>query len=331
MKRMKQLAVIGSTLALLLTTQAANAQQCCPAPEPCCDPCLDWCNFGGDWEFGAHALIFSPTVCEFDYATTENASNQDSVSTLHCPLDWGFRVFGTYLSKCSFTGLSYQWFQSTAADSVTGVQLVSRQGNQVNRTQAKIRLEYQNVDFRMGKFLHRACGCAFYVFGNVRWVDLEYKRAVRDHLTTTGMSGDIEINSQKSKLQGGALGIGTGADFDLWCDVGIFGEANILGVIAERSTTDMQTQTLTTGITTNIPSRYGSNTCINPELDFRLGLNYTYTCGCWTVVGEIGYELDYFWNAFAVNNVDSTGPTSLFRKCEDVGFSGLFFGGRLLF
>lgn len=326
MKRMKQLALIGSALTLLLTTQAANAQQCCPPPEQCCDPCMDWC-MEGDWEFGAHALVFSPTVCEFDYATTDNASNQDAVSTLQCPLDWGFRVFGTYLSKCSFTGLSYQWYQSTAADSVSAAQLISRQGDRVNRAKAKVRLEYQNVDFRMGKFLHRACGCAFYVFGNARWVDLEYKRVVRGEFT----NGNSNTNTQKNKLQGGALGVGAGADFDLWCDIGIFGEANILGVIAERSTADTQRDITTANGTQSVPIRYGSDTCINPELDFRLGLNYTYTCGCWTVVGEIGYELDYFWNAFAIDDVDNVGPSSLFRKCEDVGFSGLFFGGRVLF
>lgn len=319
MKRMKQLVVIGSALMLLLTTQAVSAQQCCPAPEPCCDPCMDWCNFGGDWEFGAHALLFSPSICEFDYATTENASNNDTISTLQCPLDWGFRLFGTYLSKCSFTGLSYQWYQSTSADSVTAPQLVTLRDPAANRVRAKLRLEYQNVDFRMGKFLHRACGCAFYVFGNARWIDLELRRSTK----AEAINGSTIDTTQKSTLKGGALGIGTGADFDLWCDIGIFGEANILGVVGERALKDVRAIRSTPPEADTI--RYGSDTCVNPELDFRLGLNYTYTCGCWTVVAELGYEVDYFWNAFSVFN------NSVFRECEDVGFSGLFFGGRVLF
>ena len=325
MKMIRQLAAVGTTLALLLTPQAISAQQCCPPP----DPCMDWCNFCGDWEFGAHALVFNPTVCEFDFATTQNANNRDAVSTVKCQLDWGFRVFGAYLSRCSFIGVSYQWYESKVADSLTGTQLVSRQNDTVNRVKANLRLEYQNVDVRWGKFLHRTCGCAFYLYGNARWVDLKYRRTVQGATT----AGFVRTFTQRSKLQGGAVGVGAGADFDLWCDIGIFGDLNLLGVIAERSTRDTQTLIASAGATpATVQFRYGSDTCINPELDFRLGLNYTYTCGCWTFVGEVGYELDYFWEAFAFSNFNAqTGPFSTFRTCEDVGFSGLFFGGRVLF
>lgn len=330
MKTIGNLTAIGSALALLLTTQAATAQQCCPAPEPCRDPCMNWCNMDGDWEFGAHALVFTPSGCAFDFATTTVANFRDNISTVGCQLDWGFRVFAAYLSRCSFTGFSYQWFDSKSAASLAAP-AVTRFGQVANVTKASLRLQYQNVDVRMGKFLHRSCGCDFYVFGNARWVDLQYRRTVQGIVNTGQLAGQVQTVNQKSTLQGGALGVGAGAEFDVWCDVGLFGEANILGIIAERSTKDATFTNVTpAGVAATVPFTYASDTCINPELNFRLGLNYTYTCGCWSFVGEVGYEVDYFWNAFAFNQF--TGPAiTQFRQCEDVGFSGLFFGGKVLF
>jgi Legionella pneumophila major outer membrane protein precursor len=310
---MKILAPAGAALALLMSTQTLAA---------------DWCNLSGDWVAGAHALVFTPVTCEYDYASVSTTEGDQPVSTVKCELDWGFRVFGQYLSRCSFTGISYQWYESKASDSTTAELLVNRHAFVGRQAIANLSLRYQNVDVRMGKFLHRTCGHAFYLFGNARWVDLQDKRLLR----TIGLESDVVDVTQTAKLQGGALGVGAGAECNLWCDLGLFGEANILGVIADRSTSASLVTTTSAGQATVIDFQFGSDTCVNPEVNFRLGLDYSYTCGCWTFVGELGYELDYFWNAVSISQGDVTvGTPSLFRGCENVGFSGLFFGGRVLF
>ncbi len=341
--KMKQLFGVGAVIALLLSAQPAAAQ-CCPpepcCPDMCCDPCTDWCDMCGDWEVGAHALFWTPVTCAYNYAVnapavTPAAPFAGNVSALKCSTDWGFRVFGNYLSDCSFIGLSYQWFESKTADSRTGENLRIKGGGSgtgagvfSGRVTARQTLEYQNLDLRWGKYLHRACGCNFYVFGNARWVDVSYRRSIRQQVLNTS---DTRLVTEKSSLEGGALGVGTGADFDLWCDIGLFGEANVLGVIAERSTRNVNFVDTTPA--TSVSATYPSDTCINPELNFRLGLNYHYTCGCWTVVGEIGYELDYFWDAFAFpdNGPGLLNDSNFAVKCQNVGFSGLFFGGKILF
>ena len=288
----------------------------------------------GDWEVGAHALYWTPVTCQYTYVVNNPPANTGqaaagSASALKCSADWGFRVFGRYLCDCTFLGLSYQWFDSKVADSRTGENLVARTGIQADgRVTARQTIEYQNVDFRWGKYLHRACGCNFYVFGNARWIDITYRRSIRQQVLNTD---NINLFREKSKLEGGALGVGVGAEFDLWCDIGLFGEANVLGVIAERSTRNVG---LFVPTGENRTISYPSDTCINPELAFKLGLNYTYTCGCWTFVGEIGYELDYFWDAFAFPRTFDTSPftgSDWVLDCQDVGFSGLFFGAKVLF
>jgi Legionella pneumophila major outer membrane protein precursor len=338
--KIRNLMGVGAAFALLLSAQPATAQQCCPQPDPCCNPCTDWCDMCGDWEVGAHALYFVPVTCAYDFAinspgldTLGSASGQ--VSALKCSADWGFRVFGRYLSDCSFIGLSYQWFDSKTSGSRTGERLMIPGGGVAvtnGKVEARQTLEYQNVDLRWGKYLHRACGCNFYLFGNARWVDLSYRRSIRQ---TDSATGSIQQVTGKSELQGGALGIGAGADLDLWCDFGLFGDANLLGVIAERSTENIVYQPFAANdqIATRTAT-YPSDTCINPEMNFRLGINYRYTCGCWTVVGELGYEVDYFWDAVAFPTLTDGNlliSNTWNRRCQNVGFSGLFFGGRLLF
>ena len=326
-KTLSKIAGVGAVAALLLSVQPAQAQYCRPA-EPCCP---DWCDMCGTWEIGAHALVFTPVACEYDFATQSTVPTGEnfSVATVKCELDWGFRVFGRYLSDCSFFGLSYQWYQSKSARGVTGLDAVRNLANlTAARAEASLRFEYQNVDVSVGKYLHRSCGCNFYVFGNARWVDLSYNR----HTRGIDVAGIVLNANEKSTLEGGALGVGVGTEIDLWCDIGLFGSANLLGVIAERSTRRVFAPAGGAAAPANVQTiRYGSDTCINPEVDFRIGLNYTYQCGCWGFVGEIGYEVDYFWNAFSFPQGNVTTPTERFRVCEDVGFSGLFFGGRILF
>jgi Legionella pneumophila major outer membrane protein precursor len=298
---------------------------------------MDWCDMCGDFEFGLHALVFSPIACEYDYATTAEAVVADNTyrtATTHCELDWGFRVFGRMVKDCNFIGVSYQWFESRAKDSSVGLGTVRNlSGIVANKAEAALRLEYQNLDVRLGKYIHRVCGCDFYLFGNARWVDLRYNR----HTRGVTIEGLVFNGNEKSTLEGGAIGVGGGAEYDMWCDVGLFGDLNLLGVVAQRSTNNVFAPTNNTGANnTSTKVAYASDTCINPEIDFRIGINYTYTCGCWSFVGELGYELDYFWNAFAFPRGDIGGTlasrlTNRFRECEDVGFSGLFFGGRFLF
>jgi Legionella pneumophila major outer membrane protein precursor len=331
-KMISKLVGMGALCAFLISAQTATGQ-CCPQPDPCCNPCTDWCDMCGRWEVGAHALLFTPIACEYDFATVNSsqvpAGQPFKITTMRCELDWGFRIFGRFLSDCTFLNVSYQWFQSKAKNTVDDFQVIrDLPAVTAVRGDASTSFEYQNVDVSLGKYLHRGRRCNFFLFGNARWVDLSYQR----HTRAINEQGLVFNANEKSKLEGGALGVGAGAEYDLWCDIGLFGSANVLGVIAERSTPNVFAPSDDTQDPNSIVrSKYSSDTCINPEVNFRIGLDYSYTCGCWTLVGELGYELDYFWNAFSFPKGAITNATDRFRQCEDVGFSGLFFGGRLLF
>ena len=287
-------------------------------------PCLAACEFYGNFEVGVHALVFVPMICEYDYATVAATSGNLPVASATCQLDWGFRLFGRYLSDCSFAHLSYQWYESKVTDSAGAPFTIFRGGFVAQRGTAQLHLEYQNFDVRVGSYLHRSSCYRSFVFGNVRWIDLDYRRTVRPNDGT----GNVQRLNEKSDFEGAALGVGAGLELDLPCSFGLFGEANLLGVFAQRSATNV----LTDNGGNRAPVKYETDDCISPEMAWRFGLSYTYICGFLEIQGEVGYEFDYFWKAIAFPQRLTEGQQFLegrFRRCEDVGFSGLFFGLRL--
>ena len=326
--RFKNLAA-AATVAFFLLGQQAVAQQ----QRACCDP---WWNLCGDLEVGAHALYFTPITCPYVYASVESGVTNNTVGqaqVIPCRPEWGFRVFGNYLQDCFFAGVSYQWFEVTTTRSVVGnVRLTGVTGSAQGRATGQESIEYQNVDVRLGQYILRGCRSSLYLYGNARWVDLYLRRSARHALSNT--NGEFREVREKSRLEGGALGIGFGGDLDVWCNFGAFIEGNLLGVIARRSIKDVRFRSQTSTVLSQIQQFYPSETCVIPEVDFRIGLNYTYQCGCWTVVGEAGYEVDYFWQAaalpeFAIAITTTTGAN--LPLCRDLGFTGLFFGARLIF
>ena len=322
------------TYALLLSALPVVAQSR-PRPSPSAEPRLEWLDLSGDWEIGIHALYYSPFACEFDYATS-SATEGGPVATVRCQLDWGFRVYARTLVECNLASISYQWFGNKEKRRVEGLETVRNLfGIPAERAIATVRIEYQNADFRFGQFLHRTPRCDFYLFGNARWIDLLLSHNTRA-ITATPLGFSA---NEKARLEGGAIGMGGGAEFAIGCNFGLFGDLNLLGVIAKRSTWRVYgPNSAVTTVNNDTEVRYDSEICMNPEVDAKIGINYTYDCDCISFVGELGYEIDYFWNPFAFPRGSIAGGTgnpdrfvNRFRTCEDAGFSGLFFGAHIFF
>lgn len=290
---------------------------------------LPTCSSDCGFTVGVQGLVLMPITCPFDFAADPGAETtlDDSVASVRCPLDWGIRVLGNYEQQCWFAGASYQYFDARVKKGNDNPNLVSRVGTG-DATRVKLEVNYQYAEVRLGKYIHQRRGCQFYLFGNTRWVDLWSRRQV----STAAINGVTLSFNEKSELHGGALGIGAGSTSNICGPLNLFGEVNMLGVIGQRSAVDNEFMDASTQRTAAIDVSYSSDVCVVPELNFRLGLNYTYNCRGSVLVGEIGYELDHFWNSFAFNDYAiGQSPTTQFRKCENIGFSGLFFGGKILF
>ncbi|MBS0622531.1 MAG: hypothetical protein JSR80_06200 [Verrucomicrobia bacterium] len=350
MKKLTMRAALAAAGLLLFgASPQVAADNCC---NPCNNGCWDPCTWGGDFEFGAHALLFQPSTCRFDFAERVNLLNAGglgatipntaTVGTIDPELHWGFRVWGDYIQDCLFAGVGYQWFEGRDTGRLLGAFNTIMRDNTLSSSTVDGRLywRYQNVDLRIGA-IQSSCHGEVYGFINGRWIDLEHTRNTTSVRPPVAVANETDIAKEKAQFQGGALGIGVGGRRNLLCNFGVIGELNILGVIGKRQTTaTFFTHIVNTdGEITNTlyDPGYKSVTNVTPEIDLRIGLDYTWCCNCWMVIGEVGYELDYFWNVFDFPNAlnsgltNRTSGTSWKNGCEDVGFSGLFFGLRTLF
>ncbi len=295
---------------------------------------IDCC---GEWAVGGHALYFAPITCPFAFA---NVSNQTIGSvdvidsravTIPCHTDWGFRLFGNYLNDCLFAAVSYQRLEAATNRPVVATAITGGGIGGTANIVGQVGIEYQNIDVRVGTHLLQECNSTLYLYGNTRWVDLSHRRAVG---SVRQRDGATESFTEKSAFQGGAIGIGLGSEIDVWCGIGAFIDGNVLGVIGNRSLTNVRYRQALIN-PRDLQLSYPSDTCIIPEADFRIGLTYTYACGCWKFEGEVGYEVDYFWNGSAFpefNGIELIPSTRGFvLVCENLGLSGLFFGARLIF
>ncbi len=331
------IALVG--VSCLVATPGLSAQ-CCPDPccDPCCDPCwndcFDWCD--GEFMVGAHALYWRPYQCQIIFATrsvgpTNNVTNRTN-HQLTADYDWGVRGFAGYNQDCTFVGISYLWLETddtstirSAANDLLPIAIVGAQA--ASGARGHLRFQYQNVDVRVGQQLHKGCGCSFGVFVNGRWVQLDRKFDVKYFADETAASSYRE----KDELNGGAIGIGVMGEFCIWNGVNAFGEINPMAVIAERKNQTETTVVQSTGLRIN--DIFPTLTSVMPALDLRFGLNYTWDCMCTTLVFELGYELNYYWTS--LNQPATLGATAAaapgFRACDDQGFGGIFFGGRVMF
>lgn len=295
------------------------------------------CERCGEWMVGGHALYFAPITCPFAFGNVSNQTigsvdvTDSKARYVPCKAAWGFRVFGNYLNDCLFAGMSYQRFEVTTTDRITATAITGGGIGGTANVVGQVGIEYQRVDVRVGAHLLQESNCLFHIYGNARWVDLSHRRAASYVRLRDGVS---EFFTEKSALSGGAIGIGAGGNVDVWCGVGAFIDGNVLGVIGNRSLTNVKYKQFRLN-PRDLQLTYPSDTCVIPEADFRIGLNYTYACGCWKIEGEVGYEMDYFWNGSAFpefNGIELLPNSRAFvLVCQDLGFSGLFFGAHLIF
>ena len=289
-----------------------------------CDPCWDNCDWCGLFEFGAHALYWKPMTCSWAYGRIPG-TNESRVQSIKADYEWGLQVFGIYTRDCFFAELSYTWLETRdASRRISGLVIpVFPVVTNLNGAVAKLDYDYQNVDLKLGRFLHRTCGCEFNLFGNIRWVEIEERRMLTGDNQFPTAPGPTRL-TYEAEFSGVGLGVGTGGEYTICGPFHAYGQLNFMAIIGGRKNPTNFAQ----GTIQALRVDYKKNTCIIPAAEFRFGFNYQVTWRCLTTVWEIGYEVDYYWNVIERTNQDSDSQT---RECIDLGFAGLYFGGKVLF
>lgn len=243
--------------------------------------------------------------------------------------DWGVRVQGGYAFCCNFVDLSYLYYDSStnsnfsaAPGSVIRFPSGAATDNLTN-LKSKLDWRYQNVDFRFGRCLLEGCCWELFSYLNGRWVEVKLH-----NLDTGYRSGSAVADTflQKSKFQGGGLGLGICSIYTLFDSLKIKGSFGAMGIYGEQNhsisrffETDIPNSTL---ILKENPRNY-----LLPAIEFRLGAAYPFCLGCFHFAVEAGYELDYYFNITKHNvAIDRNAEDDVVHlNYYDAGFGGPYF------
>ncbi len=285
----------------------------------------------GDLQFGLDGLYWQPLHCDFDYAVitfdTFVVSPQIGTGSVKSHYDWGFRVFADYKCNCSGLRLSYTRFHGGGSDCLmrggrdtnNPMQVVGVAGTEVAGADALLNFHYQNVDLRMTQNVHMCRKSLIAVFANVRWVDLRQKERVKSLRRTSNDNYQASYFEQVSTFEGGALGVGLKAGYCVFDGVTFNGDINALGAIGRQRIP--KNFSLVDNI--SVFRRESAHaTGLIPAIEARGALRCERPCGCVTFVGEVGYQMVYYWHAFRTM-VPILGSTNVGAfECFDIGFAG---------
>jgi hypothetical protein len=261
------------------------------------------------------AIWWMPLQRNYDFAIIPG-TNTETFKALASP-HLGGRIQGRYDRDCLFAQLSYLYLRTTDTAEINRANaniLMPQLPVGLNRVRAQLKHRYQNVDLRVGRYLLKECENTFYLFSNARWVDINYRES------TTGASPAFQVNFlQKANFEGGGLGVGFGGSYGLFGGLSCFGEFGPMAVIG-RQTAPIQRATINGGVSF---FNMTDQTCVIPATDFLFGLRYRYDCSCLSILAQVGYEINYYWDALKYipfsGGVTLAGPPS---RCFHEGFAG---------
>jgi len=282
---------------------------------------------------GADTLYWKSCDLPFRYGEAEAPAGitpHTKFQDLAPDYSWGVRVYGGITDKnsCNSLNLSWTYFRSTDSETVTpepGFTLIQDGyglglSSPVSSLSARERIRYNKVSLNIGR---RFCSskCSYlYVYVGGRWVDINKAFSSRG---VTVAASDILTIDIRSKFCGGGIEAGLRAYSDLGCGFGVSAELGSAAVVGGRHLTYNGFFS-----SNDFDNFFFSKTQCIIAAEIRVGVNYTYECGCWRLTGELGYENHHYFNALYWQQPESFRANTLL---SDFGVGGVYFSLALGF
>ncbi|MCD6045979.1 MAG: Legionella pneumophila major outer membrane protein precursor [Gammaproteobacteria bacterium] len=275
----------------------------------------------GMWSFGATAVLMQPTNSAFNYADIVSSVDGSTVyKNVDASYHWWFGADITY----AFPGngrdvtLAYEGLHGTNTDSTSvpastvslGSGMISTlSGLSYQTIEAKTDTNYDAGDLVFGQKLDVGKRIRLHPFMGLRYAHI-------DVTDTTYGSGGLDLTGgdgssvENLKLENTFNGIGPRLGSDAQVNLGqgfsVRGRLGLSALIGSRSIdnkgviTTYDTDGTTVSGTINGSNNNDSETRVIPEIDGRLGLNYTYDYNSTTALGfEAGWQATNYFNVVA--------------------------------
>lgn len=344
MKTMMKKLGIGCLAAIGLLAAPGQVMGACNTG--CCSPCL----LGGCWEIGGAALYQQTCVQNFSVADGV-ISNQATSGQIHRPYDifpkafWGFEVWLGWQDSCGcrFADVLYKRLHSRhnnkafnlSGNETLGVnQLGYFSLGGFESLVAKRRTQFDTVRVRYGSPLGSCCQSRVYSFVAGRYVGAEIKRVSRATLIGQGVFGFRE----QTTFQGGGVEFGLEGKYCLGCGFDLVGLLGGMSLFGKRTDEFGVAQVPVLVSEEGAQAEFDIETAFQkrsftkcvPGFETEVGIRYTCDfnfCGCCLcLAGEVGWQMDYFFNILALrpDNYSGSGFSWPNGQPTNFGTSGLY-------
>ena len=274
----------------------------------------------GMWSFGGTAVLLQPVNGNFAYlpdARPAGTFPPTSVkySTVDPSYKWWFGADVTY----AFPGngrdvtLAYEGLHGSTSDSSSTSTLFGN-GNDLVDASAKTDTRYDAADLTFGQKLDVGSRVRLHPFAGLRYAYIDVKNTAGYVLSDTATAPATVLGSLDGKQEGKFSGIGPRFGSDAQVNLGQgFSVRARLGLSALIGSSDPTLNFTGIDNRTDPATAYpvsinqDSSTRVVPEMDGRLGLNYTYDFNSGMALGvEGGWEAINYFNAVAQENLDGS-------------------------
>lgn len=286
----------------------------------------------GTWIFGATAVLMQPTNKAFNYADSIDATITDDGSILtgndtHHSVDEGYSWwFGADVSY-AFPGngrdvtLAYEGLHATASDNTAVppagangfTELVSDfTGIYYQTARGETNTRYDAGDLLFGQKIDVGTRIGLHPFLGVRYahIDTTDSGSYYNAASTLFSSDDTtrtaaENASLENQFNGVGPRLGSDAEINLGSGFSVRARLGLSVLIGSHSIDNDAVVVLGADIDNPEMTIYGTNnsdsqTRVIPEIDGRLGLNYTYSININTTLGlEVGWQATNYFNVIS--------------------------------
>lgn len=274
-------------------------------------------------QLNARLLLWKPLSCSAQYAEALEGVDVHvkSVDGDFCP---GFRLGGRYQRESAFLAAYWSYYHTRDTDRVvnsaplTGLNNISGIGANANESvEATLKWTYSKIDIHFGTYLHDCCGCQWRAYLVGRYLSIQRK-------LNLDIVGPTALERRLATYEGYGLGVAVAGDIAIPCNFSLGGSFTATWLGGDRRSplvvSELDGEPLTT-----VHRR--TFTCFIPGIDVEFYLRYNQRCSYATLMWDIGYEVDYYFNPLEVTQ--TTSPTE--RTCANAGFGGPYFSFTVSF
>lgn len=285
----------------------------------------------GVWSVGLEALYMEPSNSEFQYAQISNgASPVTSLTnkTVDNEHDWGGTIDIAYMFpgnsrdvKLSYTHLDMD--DSSNASTVGTTSTIENPftgSTSYNAAKGSSDYDYNAVDLVFGQWIKIGERVDLHPFGGLRYAGLDQTdKGYYTVSTDAGSYADGKITSDWDGIgpRGGIDGVvhvGSGVSI-----VGTIAGSLLVGSTDSKFYSNVYTSS---ALSDGDYIKNSDDTHVIPELDARLGINYTYSFNPETALGvELGYQTVNYFNVSDKDFIDASTPNTI-NNSEDFGYHG---------